>query len=565
MISTFSTLVMPTVGAADFISSGSTGGIAIAMVIYFVAMILIGIYGYTRTQTMDDYMVGGRSLPPLVAALSAGAADMSGWLMMGLPGALYLSGLVESWIAIGLLIGSWCAWKWVAPRLRSYSQIAGDSITVPSFMSARLKDNRFVIQLVAGIIILFFFTIYVASGMVAGGVFFESIFGVHYHVGMVIVAGVVILYTLVGGFLAVSWTDMVQGIMMLIALLLVPVFGIVALGGLGVMGSTLSGLEGQVMGDATFSFSMLGSGAAAKVSILNGLAWGLGYVGMPHVIVRYMALRSPKEAVAARRLGIGWMFLCVLGATLTALIGRALVENGLGGIKEALARVKVNPQESIYLVMGEKLFPAVLAGFMLAAILAAIMSTVSSQLLVTSSAVVEDIYRGIKKKRLLGAKGINTGRMVVLAISVIAAFFAWFRTDSILGLVAFAWAGFGAAFGPVILLCLYWRKYTWQGAAAGMAVGAITVGIWGNIPDEVFGLFQVYEILPGFLLNLLVSWLVSRATYKPNKEIDEEFDLAIKLASATQEEINSALEGRQVTPVTVTPFAEVESSDQASS
>lgn len=558
MISTFSTLVLPTVGAADFISSGSTSGIAIAMVIYFVAMILIGIYGYTRTQTMDDYMVGGRSLPPLVAALSAGAADMSGWLMMGLPGALYLSGLVESWIAIGLLIGSWCAWKWVAPRLRSYSQIAGDSITVPSFMSARLKDNKFVLQLVAGIIILFFFTIYVASGMVAGGVFFESIFGVHYHVGMVIVAGVVILYTLVGGFLAVSWTDMVQGLMMLIALLLVPIFGIVALGGLGVMGSTLSGLEGQVMGDATFSFSMLGSGAAAKVSILNGFAWGLGYVGMPHVIVRYMALRSPKEAVAARRLGIGWMFLCVLGATMTALIGRALSEKGLAGIKEALARVKVNPQESIYLVMGEKLFPAVLAGFMLAAILAAIMSTVSSQLLVTSSAVVEDIYRGIKKKRLLGAKGINTGRMVVLAISVIAAFFAWFRTDSILGLVAFAWAGFGAAFGPVILLCLYWRKYTWQGAAAGMAVGAITVGIWGNIPDEVFALFQVYEILPGFLLNLLVSWLVSRATYKPNKEIDEEFDLAIKLSTATQEEINSALEGRKVTPVTVVPLAEVE-------
>lgn len=295
MISTFSTLVLPTVGAADFISSGSTSGIAIAMVIYFVAMILIGIYGYTRTQTMDDYMVGGRSLPPLVAALSAGAADMSGWLMMGLPGALYLSGLVESWIAIGLLIGSWCAWKWVAPRLRSYSQIAGDSITVPSFMSARLKDNKFVLQLVAGIIILFFFTIYVASGMVAGGVFFESIFGVHYHVGMVIVAGVVILYTLVGGFLAVSWTDMVQGLMMLIALLLVPIFGIVALGGLGVLGSTLSGLEGQVMGDATFSFSMLGSGAAAQVSILNGFAWGLGYVGMPHVIVRYMALRSPRK------------------------------------------------------------------------------------------------------------------------------------------------------------------------------------------------------------------------------------------------------------------------------
>lgn len=551
MINTFSTLVMPTVGAADFISSGNTSGIAIAMVIYFVAMILIGIYGYTRTQTMDDFMVGGRSLPPLVAALSAGAADMSGWLMMGLPGALYLTGLVESWIAIGLLIGSWCAWKWVAPRLRSYSQVAGDSITVPSFMSARLKDDKYILQLVAGVIILFFFTIYVASGMVSGGVFFESIFHVNYHVGMVIVAGVVILYTLVGGFLAVSWTDMVQGIMMLVALLLVPIFGLIALGGLGVMTNTLNGLEGHM-------FSMIGDGAAGKLSILNGLAWGLGYVGMPHVIVRYMALRSPKEAVAARRLGIGWMFLCVLGATMTALIGRALTENGLAGIKDALDKVKINPQESIYLIMGEKLFPAVLAGFMLAAILAAVMSTVSSQLLVTSSAVVEDIYRGIKKRRLLGAKGINTGRMVVLAISVIAAFFAWFRTDSILGLVAFAWAGFGAAFGPVIILSLYWRKYTWQGAVAGMAVGAITVAIWGNLPDNVPMFFQVYEILPGFVLNLLVSWLISLATYKPNQEIDEEFNLAVKLAHANQDEINSALAGKTITPVTTVPFAEVE-------
>lgn len=551
MINTFSTLVMPTVGAADFISNGNTSGIAIAMVIYFVAMILIGIYGYTRTQTMDDFMVGGRSLPPLVAALSAGAADMSGWLMMGLPGALYLTGLVESWIAIGLLIGSWCAWKWVAPRLRSYSQVAGDSITVPSFMSARLKDDKYILQLVAGVIILFFFTIYVASGMVSGGVFFESIFHVNYHVGMVIVAGVVILYTLVGGFLAVSWTDMVQGIMMLVALLLVPIFGLIALGGLGVMTNTLNGLEGHM-------FSMIGDGAAGKLSILNGLAWGLGYVGMPHVIVRYMALRSPKEAVAARRLGIGWMFLCVLGATMTALIGRALTENGLAGIKDALDKVKINPQESIYLIMGEKLFPAVLAGFMLAAILAAVMSTVSSQLLVTSSAVVEDIYRGIKKRRLLGAKGINTGRMVVLAISVIAAFFAWFRTDSILGLVAFAWAGFGAAFGPVIILSLYWRKYTWQGAAAGMAVGAITVAIWGNLPDNVPMFFQVYEILPGFVLNLLVSWLISLATYKPNQEIDEEFNLAVKLAHANQDEINSALAGKTITPVTTVPFAEVE-------
>lgn len=516
----------------SFRVANELNGQAIAMIIYFVAMIIIGVYGYTRTKTMDDYMVGGRSLPPMVAALSAGASDMSGWLLLGLPGALYLNGIVDAWIAVGLTIGAWANWKWVAPRLRTYSQVAEDSITVPSFISARLKDERRIIQLVAGFIILVFFTFYVSSGMVSGGTFFEATFGWDYRVGMVLVAGIVILYTLIGGFLAVSWTDTVQGIMMLIALVLVPTVGLWVLGGFGVMSATLNGIDASL-------FNPLGKGLdfAGWIGLISALAWGLGYFGQPHIIVRFMALRSPKEATRARNIGIGWMILCVAGAGLTALAGRAMSAKNM--IPD-LTTGEGNPQETVFLVMGQNLFPALLAGFMLAAILAAVMSTVSSQLLVTSSAVVEDMYRGVTKKRLTGYSGMTAGRIVVLGVSVLAAILAWFRTDSILSLVAFAWAGFGGAFGPIIILCLYWRKVTTQGALAGMIGGAVTVGVWGNLPKENLpAIFSLYEILPGFLVCLLLTWVVSRATYKHNPVIEAEFDEAIRLLDASTEELEA--------------------------
>ncbi|MBD3689674.1 sodium/proline symporter PutP [Nanchangia anserum] len=501
----------------------ATSGQAIAMIIYFVAMIIIGIYGYTRTSDLDDFMVGGRQLNPMVAALSAGASDMSGWLLMGLPGALYLTGLVEGWIAVGLTVGAWINWKITAPRLRSYSEIAGNSITVPSFMGARVKDPTKLIRIVAGLIILIFFTFYVSSGIVSGGTFFESTFGMDYHVGMTLVAGIVILYTLVGGFLAVSYTDVVQGLMMLVALIVVPA---VALGKAGGMGEVVATLNSE--DDSLFAvFGPHGLTLAGAVSIISALAWGLGYFGQPHIIVRFMALKAPKQARAARRIGIGWMALSVIGAGLTALVGRAL---SIKGYIPDLTHSDNNAHETVFLVLGQKLFPSFLAGFMLAAILAAIMSTVSSQLIVSSSAVVEDVYKGLSSRELVGNQGITMGRLSVLAISVIAAILAWFRTDSILGLVSFAWAGFGAAFGPVVILSLYWRRLTWQGALAGMVVGAVTVGVWGNLPDNVPLLFQVYEILPGFLFNLLAAWAVSAATYKPNPQIDAEFDEAVRLA-----------------------------------
>lgn len=542
-------------------SLSSLNGQAIAMIIYFVAMIIIGVYGYTRTATMDDYMVGGRSLPPYVAALSAGASDMSGWLLMGLPGALYLNGVVEFWIAIGLTIGAWANWKWVAPRLRTYSQVAQDSITVPNFMSARLHDKKRIIQLVAGLITMVFFTFYVSSGMVSGGTFFEATFGWDYHVGMILVAGIVILYTLIGGFLAVSWTDTVQGLMMLIALLLVPAVAIWVLGGAGDIISTLGSIttetvKGEQKSVAMLSITGTGLDFWGVMGILSACAWGLGYFGMPHIIVRFMALRSATEARRARNIGIGWMALCVIGAGLTALAGRVMTVKGTIPNLVPGKESDGNPQETIFLVMGQHLFPSLLAGFMLAAILAAIMSTVASQLLVTASAVVEDMYRGATGKRLIGNTGMNAGRMVVLAISVVAAALAWYRTDSILSLVAFAWAGFGASFGPIIILSLYWRKLNVQGALVGMIAGALTTVIWHQFPVLAGAM---YEIAPGFAVNLLLAWLVSTITWKPQPEIEAEFDEALRLLNASEDELREYAKHHPHTePIMVPPGPNME-------
>lgn len=485
---------------------------AVAMIIYLLAMVMIGLFAYNRTKSLDDYMLGGRDLGPGVAALSAGAADMSGWLLLGLPGALYLNGLIEGWIAVGLTVGAWLNWKFTAPRLRAYSKIASNSITVPSFLGQRLRDTSNIVRIVAGLVITVFFTFYVSSGMVAGGTFFESSFGMDYHLGMVIIAATTVLYTLVGGFLAVSWTDVVQGIMMLIALILVPVVGIIHVGGFSNLMSEVNRIDPTI-----FSLTH-GEGAlsgAAILGIVSALAWGLGYFGQPHIIVRFMALRSTAEAKQGRRIGIGWMLLSVIGAGMTAIVGIAVYQHDEGKL--------ANP-EGVFISLGQLLFHPFIAGFMLAAILAAIMSTISSQLLVTSSALVEDIYRAYTKRELNGADGVLAGRIAVGAVALIAALLAWQRSDSILGLVAFAWAGFGASFGPIVILSLYWRKLTSAGAIAGMVTGAVVVGIWGNISG---GIFDLYEIVPGFLLNLVVATAVSRATWKPNPEIDAEFDQTI--------------------------------------
>ena len=486
----------------------------ISMAIYLVAMVAIGFYAQRRTSDLDDYMLGGRGLTPLVSALSAGASDMSGWLMMGLPGALYVSGLVESWIAIGLTVGAWLNWKFVAPRLRAYTEIAQNAITIPSFFGNRLKDESNILRIVSGAIILVFFTLYVSSGMVAGGTFFEASFGVDYHWGMVGIAAVTVLYTLVGGFLAVSWTDVVQGLMMVVALVLLPVVGIISLGGPGELFAQIREVDPLLL--TWFE-------GGTVIGVVSAVAWGLGYVGMPHILVRFMALTSAREAATARRIGIGWMILSALGATFTAFVGIAIYRHD----ETALP----NP-EGVFIALGQMLFHPLIAGFLLAAILAAIMSTVSSQLLVTSSALVEDIYRAFTTQRLAPHRGVLLGRIGVLAVAIIAGVLAWQRNDTILGLVAFAWAGFGAGFGPTVLLSLYWRKLTTAGAAAGMVAGAVTVFVWKLLLNPLGGIFQLYEILPAFLLNLVVAVVVSLATYRPNPTIEQEFDAAVAEARA---------------------------------
>ncbi|ALC92493.1 proline:sodium symporter PutP [Bacillus sp. FJAT-18017] len=485
----------------------------ISIGIYMAAMLWIGWYAYRKTSNLTDYMLGGRSLGPAVTALSAGAADMSGWLLMGLPGGIYVSGLADAWIAIGLTIGAYINWLFVAPRLRSYTQVSNDSITIPSYLENRFKDNTNLLRIVSGIVILIFFTFYVSSGLVSGAVFFQSSFDTGYLTGLLIVGGVVVAYTLFGGFLAVSYTDFIQGLMMLIALLLVPAIGIFATGGPSETFETVRMVNPE--------FMSLFKGATI-IGVISALAWGLGYFGQPHIIVRFMAITNVKEMKSARRIGMGWMIFSLLGTIFTALVGIAYFKQN--------PDVELANPEAVFLLLGQLLFHPIFAGFMLAAVLAAIMSTVSSQLIVTSSALVEDLYKVLVKKDASDKQLVFLGRLAVLVVALVAALLALNPDNTILDLVAYAWAGFGASFGPIILLSLFWRKMTGQGAIAGMIIGAVTVIIWAELDlgKVLFG-ETLYEIVPGFLLNLLVTWLVSKATYKKDPAIEKEFDESIRL------------------------------------
>lgn len=478
----------------------------IALAIYFLAMIAIGLWAKKQNTDLEDYVLGGRRLSPTTAALSAGASDMSGWLLMGLPGALYMAGLAQGWLAIGLTIGAWVNWKIVAPRLRIYTEVSKNSVTVPVFFHNRLRDNTRILRVLTSVITLIFFTFYASSGMVAGGKFFQSSFGLDFHTGMLLVAGVTVLYTLFGGFLGASYTDMVQGLIMLAALLILPVMALFYVGGPVEAYHTVVEVNPNAMS--------LFAGTTA-LGIISTAAWGLGYFGQPHIITRFMALRSHRDAGTARRIGIGWMVLTVVGAASAGLIGVAYFARH----PEASLTDKV-AAESVFLDLSQLLLHPFIAGFILSAVLAAIMSTLSSQLVVCSSALAEDIYGAVTNKKLIGSRGLWIGRAGVLVISVIAALLAWNPDSSVLQLVAFAWAGFGAAFGPIVLLSLFWRKLTNWGAIAGIIGATITVFAWGNSPLSE----TMYEIVPGFIVNLILAVGVSLATYRRNPEIEAEFD-----------------------------------------
>ncbi|QVQ52861.1 sodium/proline symporter PutP [Spiractinospora alimapuensis] len=489
----------------------------IALLVYFGVMIAIGYYAYRQTTDHEGYMLAGRKLPPWTAALSAGASDMSGWLMMGLPGAIYAAGLIEAWIAIGLTIGAYLNWRFVAPRLRSYTEIAKNSITIPSFFENRLHDRSRALRVASGAIVLVFFTFYVSSMMVAGGEFFQLAFGTNYITGMLIVAAVTLVYTLIGGFLGASLTDVVQGTLMLLLLLVVPVIVVFAVGGLGDTAAAIREVDPSRLS----FFGGAGLTAATAVGVISALAWGLGYFGQPHIIVRFMAMRDAASAKSARRIGIGWMVLSLTGAVASGLLGIAYFHRSGGSLD--------NP-ELVVLALSQVLLHPLLVGFVFAAVLAAIMSTVSSQLIVSSSAFVEDLYkvfgRGASERTLL-----NLGRICVLIVAVIAMALAINPSGTILELVAFAWAGFGASFGPAILLSLFWRKLTNWGALAGMVVGTVVVFVWSALDPQILGA-SLYEIIPGFIANVVVAVVVSMLTHQPNAQRDREFDDAVEMANA---------------------------------
>ena len=465
-------------------------------------MLGIGYFAFRRTSNLTDYMLGGRNLGPAVTALSAGASDMSGWLLMGLPGAMYVSGLSASWIAIGLTIGAWANWLYVAPRLRVYTQLAKDSITIPGYLENRFGDSSKMLRLISGLVIMIFFTFYVSSGMVSGGVLFQSTFGLDYHSGLIIVSLVVIAYTLFGGFLAVSWTDFVQGLIMFIALILVPIVTLIEVGGMGETIDTVNSINPAFM-DIFKGVSVLG--------IVSSVAWGLGYFGQPHIIVRFMAIQSVKEIKKARRIGMGWMIFSLIGAMLTGFAGIAYFAKNGPELK--------NP-ETVFIVLGEILFHPIITGFLISAILAAIMSTISSQLLVTSSSLTEDIYKSFVKRTATDKELVFFGRLSVLIVAIIALFLSWEKNSTILNLVGYAWAGFGASFGPLILLSLFWKRMNRWGALAGIIGGALTVIAW-----SFFGLSDIlYEIIPGFVVSLLAIILVSLLSTKPREDIEGQFD-----------------------------------------
>lgn len=478
-------------------------GIIISLAIYMIGMLLIGWYAYKKTSNLSDYMLGGRGLGPAVTALSAGASDMSGWMLMGLPGAMYVSGLSSVWLAIGLTIGAYLNYILVAPRLRMYTEVANDSITIPDFFENRFGDKSKILRSFSALVIFIFFTLYTSAGLVSGGTLFESAFGFDYQFGLFLTAAVVMAYTLFGGFLAVSLTDFVQGLIMFIALILVPIVALTDIGGFGPTFTEIRQIDPSMLNIFT---------GTSVIGIISLLAWGLGYFGQPHIIVRFMAISSLKELKPARRIGMGWMIISIVGAMLTGLIGAAYISK---------SGASLDDPETIFIYFSELLFHPLITGFLLAAILAAIMSTISSQLLVTASAMTEDFYKSFFRRNATDKELVLIGRLSVLVVSIIAIFLSINPNDTILGLVGYAWAGFGSAFGPAILLSLFWKRMTKWGALSGIIVGAVTVLIWVNIPAAKS---LMYEMIPGFALSIISVIIVSLLTKAPTTEVKHTFD-----------------------------------------
>ena len=481
----------------------------VTFLVYIIAMVGIGLYAYKSTNNFDDYILGGRSLGSVVTALSAGASDMSGWLLMGLPGAIYLSGLSEAWIAVGLIVGAWLNWLLVAGRLRVHTEVQNNALTLPDYFTGRFADRKRILRMISAVVILVFFAIYCASGMVAGARLFESIFGWNYTTALWISAIATISYVCIGGFLAISWTDTFQAGLMIFALLLTPIMTYLAIDG--------NAAQFTVLLETARPQAMHIVSELSTVAILSSLAWGLGYFGQPHILVRFMAADSVKTIPAARRIGMTWMILCLGGAVGAGFIAIAYFQQH----PELAAVVSQNP-ETVFMELTKILFNPWIAGIVLAAILAAVMSTLSCQLLVCSTTLTEDMYKAFIRKTASQKELVWVGRFMVIAVAVLAICLASNPDSKVLGLVAYAWAGFGAAFGPLIILSLFWKRMTLNGAIAGIIVGAVTVIVWKNS----LGHLGLYEIIPGFIFSWISIVVVSLMGKAPEAEVVQRFEQA---------------------------------------
>jgi len=473
----------------------------VTFIAYFIILLGIGFYFYRRSANIEDYLLGGRAMGSWVTALSAQASDMSGWLLMGLPGAIYLGGMGNSWIAIGLFIGTVLNWKLVSTRLRVYTQKT-NAITLPCFFEARFKDPTGLLRIVSAIIILIFFAIYASSGLVATGLLFESTFGVNYYDAIIIGGLVIIAYTFLGGFLAVCWTDLLQGALMVFAIVIVPVLTYHTVGGAQAIK--------EAMASKGISTSLIPQGQKLPVlAVISTMAWGLGYFGQPHILVRFMSVKSLQKLSKSMAIAIIWVFLSLGGAVIIGFIGIAMFDNLSGG-----------EEEKVFIYIISRLFNPWFGGILLAAIFSAIMSTIDSQLLVLSSALSEDFYLKSIRKQASEKEIIWVGRACVILTSIIALIIAFVSDKTILEIVAFAWAGFGAAFGPLVLFALFSRKTSWQSALAGMVTGTVVLVLWKQV--ELSN--TMYEIVPGFISNCLTIFLVNTFVGQKDESILKEFD-----------------------------------------
>lgn len=480
---------------------------SILFIVYFLIIVAICFIANRRNKHLSDYILGGRHLSGPITALAAGASDMSGWLLLALPGAVFAYGLNHIWMPIGLFIGAWLNWRFVSRRLRSYTEIANNSLTIPAYLENRFRDHSSLLRALTAVVVLIFFTFYSAAGFVSGAELFHVAFDLDYHTALWLGALIIIAYTAIGGFLAISWIDFFQGSLMFFALIITPA---ITLQHAGEIHSVIRNLH-QINSGYLSPFNSVN-----LVGIISLIAWGFGYFGQPHILVRFMAVRSVRELPGARRICMLWMGVSLAGAVLTGLAGRAYFTSGIS-----------NPEE-VFLKLAEVLFPAIIAGILFSAVLSAMMSTVSAQLLAASSAVVADFYKRFFHRQATDKKLVTLSRIGVLTIALIAIAIAYNPQDTILELVAYAWGGLGAAFGPVIILSLFWKRITRNAAITGIIVGSITVIVWKLFIVKLGGWFAIYEIIPGFVINTVAIIITSLAGKPPSSDICLEFDQVVQ-------------------------------------